>query len=401
MTPVTASQRALRVALVCPYSLSTYGGVQGQVLGLARALGELGVDARVVAPTDGPPPARGVTSVGSTYRFPANGSIAPIASGPAVASRTLEALRTFGPDVLHLHEPFSPGPNHAALMGTRLPVVATFHAAHSGRNGWYGALRLPLRGLAERLDVRTAVSAEACRNVEVDLGWECEIIPNGVDVSAFAEAEPWPAPAPAVCFVGRHEPRKGLGVLLDAFADLDRDAVLWVLGGGPQTEALQARRFPGTGVGLRARSIDERIDHERIEWVGRCSDADKARRLRGSTVACFPSTEGESFGVVLLESMAAGTPVVASDLSGYRAVARDGGEGLLVPPGDTPALVGALRRILDDPAARETFAVAARARAAQHSLSVIAERFLGLYERAIAHRTSSSPRRRFAGIGPR
>ena len=174
------SATALRVALVCPYSVSVHGGVQGQVLGLAHALRDLGVDARVIAPSDGPPPEPGITSVGPTARFPTNGSLAPIASSSAVAARTIEALRTFTPDVAHLHEPFAPGPNHAVLLASDVPCVGTFHAAHPGRNAWYQALRAPLRPLLERLAVRTAVSREAQRNVEATFGGSCEILPNGV-----------------------------------------------------------------------------------------------------------------------------------------------------------------------------------------------------------------------------
>ena len=240
----------MRVAITCPYSLSLFGGVQLQVLGLAHELRQLGIDARVLAPSDGPPPAPGIISLGPTRPFPSNGSIAPITSSKAVASRALEGLRAFGPDVLHLHEPLQAGANHAALIGTQLPAVGTFHAAFPGRNGWYDAFRLPLRKMVERLTVRTAVSEEAQRNVQA-FGAECEILPNGVDVDAFATADPWPTARPAIFFVGRHEPRKGLGVLLDAFDGLDRDAVLWVGGQGPDTELLRRARERGRRVARR------------------------------------------------------------------------------------------------------------------------------------------------------
>ena len=241
----------MRVMLSCPYSLSVFGGVQGQVLGLAHALRALGVDARIIAPCDGPPPEPGITTVGPSTRVPSNGSVAPIAAGRPVARRTLEAIRSFGPDVLHLHEPFSPGSNHAALMGTTVPVVGTFHSANPGRNGWYETLRSPLQALLKRLAVRTAVSLEAQRIVELTFGIRCEIVPNGIELADFAVGDVWPAPTPAILFVGRHEPRKGLEVLLDAFAGLDRDAALWVVGDGPQTAALRGR-----GV-------------SRVEWLGR------------------------------------------------------------------------------------------------------------------------------------
>ncbi len=369
------TDRLLRVALVCPYSVSVYGGVQLQVLGLAAELRAAGVDARVLAPTDGPPPSPGITSLGPTYRFPSNGSIAPITSSKAVAQRTLEALRAFSPDVVHLHEPLSPGANHSALVGTDLPVVGTFHAAHPGRNSWYDAFRMPLRKMVERLSIRTAVSEEAQRNVQA-FGAECEILPNGVDLAAFATADPAPSPRPAIVFVGRHEPRKGLGILLDAFEGLERDATLWVVGEGPQTAALRDRRVPG------------------VEWLGSVSDDDKARRLRGATVACFPSIEGESFGVVLLEAMAAETAVVASDLTGYRNVARPGREALMVEPGSVAALRDGLRRLLDDPGERARLTAAGTARAAEFSMGSLATAFVDRYEHAASRRRESVAARR-------
>ncbi len=215
--------RPLRVAIVCPYSLSVFGGVQGQVLGLAHALRRRGYETRVIAPCDGPPPERGITTVGTTRRFPSNGSIAPITSNHHTAARTLEALRSFAPHIVHIHEPLTPGPTHAALVGTDLPVVGTFHAAYgSGYNKWYEALRKPLQRMVDRLTVCTAVSPEASRDVQTAFGVDCRILFNGVEIDPYARAEAWPSPEPAIFFVGRHEPRKGLSVLLDAFAGLDR-----------------------------------------------------------------------------------------------------------------------------------------------------------------------------------
>ncbi len=351
--------------LSSPYSVSLFGGVQAQVLGLARALRSRGVDARVIAPCDGPPPEPGVVTVGPSTRLPSNGSVAPVAAGRAVARRTLEALRTFAPDVVHLHEPLAPGANHAALVGTRIPAVGTFHSARAGRNGWYETLRSPLRPMVRRLTVCTAVSEEAERQVTLSFGIHCEILPNGVDVPAFAHAERWPTTRPAILFVGRHEPRKGLAVLLDAFAGLERDAVLWVVGDGPQHSGLRAKRQPG------------------VEWLGRVSEEEKRARLRAATLACFPALDGESFGIVLLEAMAAGTAVVASDITGYRDVARAEREAVLVPPGDVGALRLALRGLLDDPVRRSQLADLGAQRAEEHSLDHLADRFLEVYRRAI------------------
>jgi phosphatidylinositol alpha-mannosyltransferase len=356
----------MRVMLSCPYSLTFFGGVQGQVLGLARALRARGIDARVVAPCDGPPPEPGITTVGPSTRVPSNGSVAPIATGRAVARRTIEALRTFRPDVLHLHEPLSPGPNHAALVGTTLPAVGTFHSARTGRNGWYETFRPGLKPMMRRLAVSTAVSEDAKRQVTLTFGGECEILPNGVDVPALARGPVAPSRAPAIVFVGRHERRKGLAVLLEAFAGIERDAELWVIGDGPEQESLRARGVP------------------RVQWLGRVTDHEKHACLRGATIACFPALEGESFGVVLLEAMAAGTAVVASDIDGYRTVSRADREALLVPPGDVDVLRVALRTLLDDPARRAQLVAEGARRADEFSMEHLAERFLPLYERAIA-----------------
>jgi phosphatidylinositol alpha-mannosyltransferase len=354
----------VRIGIICPYSLSVPGGVQGQALGLARALRSLGHDARVLGPTDGPPPEPGVASVGASVRFESNGSISPMAASRAVAARTLEWLRTFAPDVLHLHEPMVPGPTHAALLGAEPPMVATFHA--SGGHPAYRRLRRVAVRAAERLTLRVAVSEEARATAEEALGGSYVLLPNGVDVEAYAKATPLPTERPAVFFCGRHEPRKGLEVLLEAWERLDGDAELWVASDGPETERLRAR------------------GSARVRWLGRITEAEKASRLRSATVFCAPSLGQESFGIVLLEAMAAGTPVVASDIPGYRQVARaDHEEALLVPPGDVEALAGALRRLLDDPALRERISLRGEQRAAEFSLHRLAERYLGVYASAV------------------
>jgi phosphatidylinositol alpha-mannosyltransferase len=363
----------MRVLLVSPYSLSMFGGVQNQVLGLARSLRELGVDARVVAPCDGPPPEPGIITVGPSTRFSANGSIAPVASGKEVARRTLEARRVIDPDVIHLHEPLVPGPTQTLLMSADEPMVGTFHASYFGRvNPWYAWFRPPLRRWINRLTIRTAVSESAAEMSELSLGCSSEILPNGVDVPLFAKATPWPVSRPAILFVGRHEPRKGLDVLLDAFADLERGAVLWVTSDGPDTERLRAREIPN------------------VEWIGVVSEEEKARRLRGATAFCAPAMGGESFGIVLLEAMAASTPVVASDIEGYRNVVRADRDALLVQPNDAGALRDALRRVLDDPGRRAELVASGEQRAAEFSMRHLAERFLAVYESAIAHRATAS-----------
>jgi phosphatidylinositol alpha-mannosyltransferase len=359
----------MRVLLVSPYSLSMFGGVQNQVLGLAHNLRELGVDARVVAPCDGPPPEPGITTVGPSTQFSANGSIAPVASGKTVAQRTLEARRVIDPDVIHLHEPLVPGPTQTLLLSADEPLIGTFHASYSGRiNHWYAVFRPPLRRWISRLSILTAVSEDAAAMSELSLGCRSQILPNGVDVPPIAKATPWPSSRPAILFVGRHEPRKGLDVLLDAFAGLERDAVLWVTSDGPDTERLRGRVLPN------------------VEWIGVVSEEEKARRLRGATVFCAPSVGGESFGIVLLEAMAASTAVVASDIDGYRNVARADRDALLVPPNDADALRATLRRVLDDAGRRAELIASGEQRAAEFSMRHLAERFLAIYESALERR---------------
>lgn len=352
--------------LVSPYSLSEFGGVQGQVLGLGRSLRELGIDARVLAPCDGPPPEPGITTVGLTTRIDSNGSVAPIASGKNVSARTLEALRVFAPDVVHLHEPLVPGPTITLLMSADVPLVGTFHASYSGGTPrWYSLFRPPLNHYVSRLAMRTAVSDEAGSMASLAFPGDYEIVPNGVDLDGIANADPWPSARPAILFVGRHEPRKGLEVLIEAFAGLERDAVLWVAGEGPETDR------------LRGRSPDT------VEWLGRISEAEKARRLRGATIFCAPALGFESFGIVLLEGMAGGAAVVASDIEGYRNVARADRDALLFAGGDAVALRGALRELLDDPARRAQLVAAGAERAAEFSMLHLAERFTEVYEAAI------------------
>ena len=353
----------MRIAQVCPYSLTLPGGVQGQVLGLTRVLRELGHEARVLGPCDGPPPEPWVTPLGVSVPTAANGSVAPIAPDPSAALRTIRALHDEGFDIVHCHEPLVPGPTLTTLLVADVPKIGTFHRA--GASMAYARLRPAVRWAARKLDLRCAVSEDAAATARAALGGEYERVFNGIEVDRFAKAEPWPTEGPTICFLGRHEPRKGLEVLLEAMADLPAGVRLWVASDGPQTEALRSRFGR---------------DH-RIEWLGRISEEEKASRLRGADVFCAPSLGGESFGVVLLEAMAAGVAVVASDLPGYRSVARPQSDALLVPPGDAPALAGAIRRLLDDRQLAAELVCSGEQRAAEFAMERLADRYLELYQR--------------------
>jgi phosphatidylinositol alpha-mannosyltransferase len=331
------------------------------VLALARTLRRLGHDTRVLAPCDGPPPDPGVTPLGNSLPTAANGSVAPIAPDVPAQLRTIRALRDEAFDVVHVHEPLCPGPPHTALLFKSQPLVGTFHAA--GGSAAYRWFEPVLRWMATRLDVRCAVSREAEKMAKEALGGEYVLTFNGVEVDAFAKAEPAPTEGPTIFFLGRHEPRKGLSVLLEAMTMLPANVRLWIGSDGPETAMLQ----------------DRTAGDARITWLGRLSEEEKARRLRGADVFCAPSCRGESFGVVLLEAMAAETAVVATDLTGYANVARADRDALLVPPEDPKALAAALERVLTDRSLRERLVASGEARAAEFSMERLAEVYLELY----------------------
>ncbi|MFP5488745.1 MAG: glycosyltransferase family 4 protein [Acidimicrobiia bacterium] len=353
----------MRIGMVCPYSLSVPGGVQAQVLGLARALRRDGHEVRVLGPCDGPPPEPFVTPLGDSLPTAANGSIAPLAPDPAAALRTLRALRDEAFDVVHVHEPLAPGPAITSVTLHTAPTVGTFHAA--GRSSSYRALAPMLRRLVTRIDHKVVVSKDALALVRGYLGGEYEVLFNGVDTPEIRAATPTPHDRPAIFFLGRHEERKGLDVLLAAMRLLDAEVSCWVAGDGPDTKRLR----------------DEYAADERVEWLGRITDAERNARLRGAAVFCAPSLHGESFGVVLIEAMAAGTPVVASALDGYRNVATDGVDAVLVPPGDADALAAALARVLSDRPLAERLVAAGARRADEFSMSSLAARYVDIYER--------------------
>jgi phosphatidylinositol alpha-mannosyltransferase len=315
----------------------------------------------------------------------ANGSIATLAPDPSAQLRTIRALWDEDFDIVHLHEPFAPGPTSTALLVADAPIIGTFHAA--GTSMSYRVLQPAWRYFAHWMSVRVAVSKDARALAAAATGGSFELLFNGVEIEQFSRAVPWETDRPTIVFIGRHEPRKGLAQLLEAVQLLDDDLSVWVMSDGPQTPELQ----------------DRFGNDRRVEWLGRVSEHEKARRLAGADVFCAPSLGGESFGVVLAEAMAAGTAVVASDLAGYRNAARPGRDGLLVPPGDVAALVAALRLVLDDDEQRASLVAAGRRRAEELSMDRLAGCYAELYEEAVwrgptgrpwgQHRRRSRPNR--------
>jgi phosphatidyl-myo-inositol alpha-mannosyltransferase len=382
--PPDRSERAeLRIGLVCPYSLSRPGGVQGQVVGLTRALETRGHRVTVFAPLDDPADApAGIDMVvsGRSVALPANGSRAPVSVSPRSIAHAVRAVQLGRFDVLHVHEPFSPGLPYGLLVARRIPpMIATFH--RSGGSFFYSVLRPVARLLARKLATRCAVSEAARETAFAALDGEYEVLFNGVEIERYRDADPWPKERPAILFLGRHEERKGLGVLLEAFAMLaeaserapETAPMLWIAGNGPETDWLH-RLHP---------------DSPDIRWLGVLTEEEKRSRLVAADLLCAPSLGGESFGMVLLEAMAARTLVVASDIDGYRDAV--GGHAALVPPGDPRALASALAESLaavgagscgqGSPSLHDTIEAAAR-RADGWSMSRLAEQYERLYVKA-------------------
>ncbi len=348
--------------MVCPYSLSLPGGVQEQAMGLARELRQMGYEVRVLGPCDGPPPATFVSPLGNSLPTSSNGSIVPIAPDPIAQFRTMRLLRDEDFDVLHLHEPLAPGATQTTLFLHPAPLVGTFHAA--GESNGYKLLEAPLRRLADNLTHRVAVSKDARALVQASIGGEYEVLFNGVELHRYRDAAPRELKGRTVFFCGRHEERKGLDVLLAAFAHLPGDVRLLIGSDGPDTERLRH------GVG----------EDPRIEWLGRLSDEDKIASLKGASLFCAPSLRGESFGVVLIEAMAAGTPVVASSLDGYRNVATHELDSLLCEPGDPQQLAAAIGRVLDEPGLADRLRIAGSDRADDFDMTTLARRYAAIYE---------------------
>ncbi|MGH4024818.1 MAG: glycosyltransferase family 4 protein [Pseudonocardiaceae bacterium] len=369
----------MRIGMVCPYSIDVRGGVQAHVLGLAKGLRALGHEVSVLAPaaTSGSagilPPF--VTAAGRAVRVPYNGSVAALAFGPVVLSRVRRWLREHDFDVLHLHEPTAPSVSLIALAMADVPVVVTFHMAATRSRALTAAYTL-LQPPLEKVTARIAVSPLA-RRVQVEhLGGDAVEIPNGLDVDFFATAAPlpgYPRPGGTVGFVGRfEEPRKGMAVLLAALRRLTPtrpELRLLVVGDG---DGAALRRAAGPVLGSR------------IHVLGALGDRGKAAMLRSVDLLCVPALGGESFGIVLTEAMAAGTPVVASDLDAFRRVLDGGRAGVLVPPGAPVALAAALADLLDDPTPRGELAAQGRCRAARWDWPVVARQVLQVYETAVA-----------------
>jgi phosphatidylinositol alpha-mannosyltransferase len=302
--------------------------------------------------------------------------VARIAFGPQIAGAVGRALREFKPDVIHVHEPLVPSVSMHVVLRANAPVVATFHS-NVGRERtsslWFQLAVPMIRPVWNKLAKRIAVSEAARQSVCSRMGdGNLRIVPNGVDVSRFAGAAAAAVPPGRhLLFVGRLEERKGFPVAVSAFADLARlypDLRLLVIGDGAERTAVD-RLEPD----VRAR----------VEMLGRVDDDRLASYLKAADVYIGPALGGESFGIVLAEAMAAGKPIVASDIDGYRDVARDGLEALLVSPGDAAALVAAVQEVLNDRRLAQALGEAGSRRAHEFDWDVVSQRVLGIYEEVL------------------
>ncbi len=367
----------MRIAQVCPYDWTRPGGVQSHVAHLATHLSTRH-EVLVLAPhRRGAPPAvhaPRVDDLGRPLRVPYNRSVAPVAVTPTAGLRVLRRLARFKPDITHVHEPLSPVVSAAAAALGRRPLVATFHS-WSDRDRLY-RLAAPFgRFVCDRLDARIAVSPAAqvyaAEALGVPIG-RFRVIANGVDTAAHARAAPLPAlrdpDRPLLLFVGRLEPRKGLDVLVRAFLRV-RAALpavrLCVVGEGAERTRCQ-------------QMIPSSIRHDAL-FVGHVDEAEKPRYFASADLFVAPNVGGESFGIVLLEAMASGLPVVASDIPGFRTVMRDGRQGRFVPPKDTSALADTVLTLLSNDRLRAAMSREGRRHAAEYDWTRIAAPLDALY----------------------
>jgi phosphatidyl-myo-inositol alpha-mannosyltransferase len=363
----------MRVGMVCPFSWDVPSGVAIHVQDLAENLIGLGHEVEVLAPgEDEENVPDWVTLAGRPVPIPFNGSIARVLLGPVSASRVRRWVREGDFDVLHVHSPVSPSLSMIACWASIGPIVATFHASMKGRSLAMTSTSRMLQPTLEKVRARIAVSEEARRTVVEHLGGDAVLIPNGVEVARFNQAQPlpgWPGSDGALVFLGRvDEPRKGLQVLLEALpAIAERHPNVRLLVVGPGDPDLIEEVLP------------KRLQAQ-VEVLGRVDEPTKARALASGDVYVAPHIGGESFGIVLLEAMAAHTAVLASDLPAFTSVLQAGECGALFPTGDSAVLAKVASDLLSNPERRQELVAAGDQRVNEFDWAKVTARVVSVYE---------------------
>jgi phosphatidylinositol alpha-mannosyltransferase len=373
----------VKIALVSPYDTGHPGGVYEHIAHLHGEFAQAGHDVSILAPRGrkgGLEVRDGFYGIGRTVPIPANGSTVRVTFDVTLYNAVKTLLRRERFDVIHLHEPLIPVLPYLVLLNSRSVNVGTFHA-YRASSPWYTAFKPYMTFMMSRLDARIAVSEPARDFVSGYFQGPYHIIPNGIDVHRFENVEPfsWAGDGtPRILFVGRYnEPRKGFKYLLRAMPYVHQqfpEARLVVVGGG------RREKFEG---------VMERYRVQNVDFVGLASPESLPRYYASCDLFCAPSIAGESFGIVLLEAMASGRPVVAGDIPGYRSVMTNQREGLLVQPRDQHALALALVRVLADTSLRTQLGEAGQATASQYDWPRIAARVLSVYDQASRSATVS------------
>ena len=346
----------MKIGIVTPYAYPMPGGVNDHVGSLYRVLRTRGHDVRIITSSHGLQKASegDIIRVGKGFSVPFNGSMGTITLSPTYLQQMRQILERERFDVLHYHEPFVPFLSLVTLTLSTSVNVGTFHA-FGGLSISYEFGKRVLGHYANKLHGRIAVSPAARHFISRYFSGEYKIVPNGVEPARYQRAVPiarYRDGVPNILFVGRMEPRKGLIHLLRAFRKLQRDGVrarLLIVGTGPGDR--EARRY------VLTRQLED------VEFLGRVPEAQKAQLFKTADIFVSPATGRESFGIVLLEAMSAGAPIICSDIHGYRGVVRRERDGILVEPGNADVLAASIRRLIDDPQLRAQLSRAGEERA--------------------------------------
>ena len=375
----------MKIGLVSPYDLAVPGGVNNHIHHLSESFRGLGHEVAIIGPSsDVRHLDENMIAIGRPLSISAGGSIARMTMAPRLAGPVRRVLSEEAFDVVHIHEPLVSMLPIQFLRFSHAVNVGTFHAARDRAARIYTYTRRLLRGSFRRLDGKIAVSVAALRLVQPNFPGYYNIIPNGVDIERFSgSTEPlseFDDGKTNILFVGRLEKRKGLRYLLRAYADVKRsrpDTRLIVVGGYGDRQKRGYERW------VQQAGLAD------VVFAGSPSDMDLPRFHRSAQIFCAPNTGNESQGIVLLEAMAAGCPVVASNIEGFAAVLTPGVEGLLVRPKDSDALAGALRTLVDEPDLRAEMGERGRERSQHYSWDRVSRRVLSYYERLAYEKTAA------------